>query len=270
MARTRSPTKHSAEIMKTNTIAPLKVRTGAAGLILVMLALICGAGCQTKPAADSGFLADSARMSEQRERFPFDRVWINPGLKREKYQKLIISPVNTMYLMSATGWKAANPANSKLEQGAVELARFTRDTFIDAVIHDPQRRFQYAGQPGPGTAVLEIAIVELVPSKAALGALGLVAPLAKAPAVAVGSKVAGGNPSVAIEARLRDAVTGEVLAMMADREEPPFRPIDAKAVLWYGDAQDSIKTWARQFIELANTPPSQQVKDAAGFSLKPW
>jgi hypothetical protein len=42
------------------------------------------------------------------------------------------------------------------------------------------------------------------------------------------------------------------------------------AITWYGDAKDSIEAWAKQFIELANTPPSHQVKDASSFSLKPW
>jgi hypothetical protein len=235
-----------------------------------MLMLACLVGCKTKPAADSGFLTDSQRMSAQRERFPFDRVWVHPGLQREKYQNLIIAPVNTDYLVHATGWKAANPANAKLDESARDLARFTRDTFVNAVVQDPRRRFTLVQRPSPGTAILEIAIVELVPSKAALGAASLIAPVAKAPVVGVASKAAGGNPSVAVEMRLRDALTGEVLAMMADREEPPFRPIDAKAITWYGDAKDSIEAWAKQFIELANTPPSHQVKDASSFSLKPW
>jgi hypothetical protein len=256
--------------MKPNDCNLPRIIGSATRLGAVLLALACLSGCKTKPAADSGFLSDSVKMSEQRERFPYDRVWVHPGLQREKYRNLIISPVNTEYLMGVTGWKAANPANAKLEDGARELAEFTRNTFVNAVTSDPRRRFNLVSRSAPGTAILEIAIVELVPSKAALGAVGLVAPLAKAPAVAVASKAAGGNPSVAVEMRLRDASTGELLGMMADREEPPFRPIDVKAVTWYGDAKDSIETWAQQFIELANTPPTHQVKDASSFTLKPW
>ena len=118
--------------------------------------------------------------------------------------------------------------------------------------------------------VLELAIVELVPSHAVISAVGLIAPFAQAPALAVASKIAGKGTSVAIEGRLRDSVTGEVLMMFADREEPPFRIISLKAITWYGDAEDSIETWSKQLVELANTPKTKKVEDASNFTLLPW
>jgi len=233
--------------------------------------MILVSGCKdTEPAPNSGYLSGSSMMTTQRERFPFNRVWVKPGLSKESYRAIIISPVNTAYLMTNTGWAAANPGNSKLKEGVSELAQFTRDTFVKAFNDDPQHRLPVVQKAGPGVVVLDLAIVELVPSKAILGALGLVAPFARAPVVGVGSKVAGGNPVVAIEGRLRDSQTGDVLMMFADREEPPFRIIDAKAVTWYGDAKDSIQMWAQQMVELANTPRSHKVEDASSFSLRPW
>lgn len=228
------------------------------------------AGCKTDPAPDSGFLADPEKMTAQRGRAPFDRAWVKPGFNKNFYNGLIISQVNTGYLLENTGWAAANPASKKLEQSAMDLALFTRETFIKAFRADPRHRFPIVSRPGPGVAVLELAIVELVPSHAVIAALGLAAPFARAPAVAIGSKVAGRSTCVAIEGRLRDAQTGEVLMMFADREEPPFRIISAKAVMWYGDAEDSIEMWAKQLVELANTPKNIEVKDAANFTIKPW
>ena len=84
------------------------------------------------------------------------------------------------------------------------------------------------------------------------------------------SKVGGKSTCVAIEGRLRDSVTGETLMMFADREEPPFRIISAKAVTGYGDAEDSIKAWANQLVELGNPPKDFEVKDAPKFTLNPW
>jgi len=228
------------------------------------------AACKTAPAPDSGFLANPERMAEHRERAPFDRVWVKPGFSKSAYTALIVSEVDTRFLLENSGWAAANPASETLDKSARALARLTRDTFLKAFRDDPKRRFEIALRPGIGVAVLDLAIVELVPSKSVIAALGLVAPLARAPALAVGSKAAGGNPCVAIEGRLRDSVTGEVLAMFADREEPPFRIIDAKAVTWYGDAQDSISSWAKQLVELGNTPSSHKVADAPNFTLSPW
>lgn len=228
------------------------------------------AACKTAPAPDSGFLANPERMTAQRGRAPFDRAWVKTGFSKSAYTALIISKVNTDFLMQNTGWAAANPASKSLAQSADELARFTRDTFVLAFRDDPKRRFEVVDRPGIGVAVLDLAIVELVPSHAVLGALGLAAPFARAPLVAVGSKVGGKSTCVAIEGRLRDSVTGEVLVMFADREEPPFRILSAKAVTWYGDAEDSIKAWASQLVELGNTTQAVEVKDAPNFTLNPW
>jgi hypothetical protein len=237
---------------------------------LSVAAALAVAGCKTKPAPDSGFLSNPKRMTEQRERAPFNRAWVKPGFSKNNYTALIISPVNTDYLLENAGWAAANPGNKDMDRHAEELAQFTRDTFADAFRDDPKKRFEVVRRPGMGVAVLDLAIVELVPSHAVLGALGLVAPFARAPLVAVGSKVGGKSTCVAIEGRLRDSVTGEVLVMFADREEPPFRILSAKAVTWYGDAEDSIKAWANQLVELGNTPRDQKVEDAPNFTLKPW
>ena len=228
------------------------------------------AACKTEPAPDSGFLANPERMTEQRGRAPFDRAWVKPGFSKSAYTALIISRVNTKYLVENTGWAAANPANDTLLHSADDLARFTRDTFVQAFRKDPKKRFEIAVRPGVGVAVLDLAIVELVPSHAVIGALGLVAPFARAPLVAVGSKVGGKSTCVAIEGRLRESVTGEGLVMFADREEPPFRILSAKAVTWYGDAEDSITAWANQLVELGNTPITDKVEDAANFTLNPW
>ncbi len=236
----------------------------------MLAAVLFIAACKTDPAPDSGFLANPERMTAQRERAPFDRAWVKPGFNKSAYTALIISKVNTEFLMENTGWSAANPENKNLSRSADELAQFTRDTFVKAFRADPNKRFEIVDRPGHGVAVLELAIVELVPSKAVLGALGLAAPFARAPLVAVGSKVGGSGTCVAIEGRLRDSFTRETLMMFADREEPPFRIINAKAVTWYGDAKDSIEAWANQLVELANTPKDVEVKDASNFTLNPW
>ena len=253
------------------------IARGVASVLLGVMFLSVPLGCKTAPAPDTGFLQEPERMTPQRERFPFDRVWVKPGVQKEDYDYLVISPVNTQYLMDNTGWKAANPGNVDLENSAIEMAEYTEETFREAFRKDKMPGVQLTNQPGPRTVVLELAIVELVPSKAALGALGLMAPVAGvagqtavAAGTAVGAKAAGGRPSVAIEGRLKDGVTGETLFMFADREEAQFRIIDLKAVTWWGHAKDIIKDWADQCVQLAKTPKDYQVKDRASFTLSPW
>jgi hypothetical protein len=76
--------------------------------------------------------------------------------------------------------------------------------------------------------------------------------------------------TVAFEARIKDTSSGNTLAMCADREYATVRPIDLKGFTWYGNSEDIIKEWAKQFVEIANRRPGQVVKPASPFSLKPW
>jgi len=232
----------------------------------LLLSLLAVAGCKTKSAPDSGYLTDSYRMTEQRERFPFQRVWVKPGVDKNTYFAVIVSPVNTRYLMENTGWKAANPGNLRLEESAQDLAEYTQKTFIKAFNEDKARRLPVITEPRPGAVYLDLAIVELVPSKAVLSAVAMVAP----PEAGIPAGIAAGKASVAIEGRVRDAATGDVLMMFADREEPPQRVIDLKSVTWWEHAKDSIELWSKQCVELANTPSTAKVKDEAFFKLQPW
>ncbi len=52
-------------------------------------------GCKTAPAPDAGFLQEPEKMAPQKERFPFDRVWVKPDVQKEDYDYLVIAPVNT-------------------------------------------------------------------------------------------------------------------------------------------------------------------------------
>ena len=237
----------------------------------VMLAAICGlliAGCKTAPAPDSGFLGDTPTMAAQRERFPFDHVWVSPEAKKTDYDSILIAPVNTDYLLNNTGWKAANPGNLTLDKAAKDLAVYTQEKFREAFKRSQTTRL--ADQPGPRTATLELAIVELVPSKAVLGAVGLVAPVVGAPVVGVVAQVLGGTPSVAIDGRLKNSLTGELLFIFADREERQVRIVDLKSVTWWGHARPIIADWARQSVLLTDTPKTYRVKNRSRFTLMPW
>src|SRR5436190_686651 len=135
--------------------------------LALMLAVIpVVAACKTKAAKDSGYLGSSSgQMYEQRGRFPFQRAWVKPGVNKAHYASIIISPVNIVYLMESTGWKAANPGNLQHEREVREMAQYTREEFMKAFGEDKNHGFQVVDHPGPKTVVLDLAIVELIPSK---------------------------------------------------------------------------------------------------------
>ena len=75
---------------------------------------------------------------------------------------------------------------------------------------------------------------------------------------------------MAIEGRVRDAKTGKVMAMFADREQSKTRILDLEALTWYGHAHESMHDWSEQLVVLANTPKDVKVDDSSGFRLMPW
>jgi hypothetical protein len=75
---------------------------------------------------------------------------------------------------------------------------------------------------------------------------------------------------MAIEGRVRDTKTGDVMAMFADREQSKTRILDLEALTWYGHAEESMRDWAHQLVLLANTPQDVPVEDSSWFRLRPW
>jgi hypothetical protein len=239
--------------------------------LVLALALALG-GCKAKPAADSGFLKHSARMTKDPEQYPFHRVWFAKGWNAPQYKSLVVKPVNTKYIDEPEGWAKVNSKKIRYEEDVAELARFTRETFQKAFREDKKKRFEVVDKGRGDSLVLELALVEVVPNEALLGALGLAA-TASVVAAPVGTSVAAkesGKGRVAIEARFRRARDGVVVAMFADREHGKFGPINVRRATWYGEAHKIIEEWAAQCVKAANADRGEQIGDTKTFTLRPW
>lgn len=257
---------------------------GGFGSIAVRVLLLAGlvAGCATtnkvlkaSPAPDSGFLENADQMSEHRERAPFHRVWVDPSYSADHYQSIVVERVNTDHALAQSTWAKANVRNLMPKDVKDDLTMIAGE-FREAVIrkfHDSQpNRFAIVDAPQGDSVIFELAITQLVPGKAFLGTVGLAAWAAPAPVgVPVGMAAAFAQSGwTAIEGRVRDAKTGKVMAMFADREQSKTRVVDVQALTWYGHARESMDDWADQFVLLANTPKDVKVEDSSAFTLMPW
>ena len=155
------------------------------------------------------------------------------------------------------------------------MAEYTRQAFVRAAENDPNHRFTVVEKDhvGDKTLILELAIVQLVPAKAVLNAIGYVTWVPTV--VALGGSAATGSQDtgkgvVAIEGRIRDGKTGEITGMFADREHPPTAIVDLKALNWWAPAKTIVDQWARQLVALANRPPGGVVQEAPRFELMVW
>ena len=239
-------------------------------LVIFALGVICTlslGGCTAAPAKQSEFLEGAYWMAES-DRHPYHKGWMSETarLKRDRYNKVIVKPVNTSYLRNSEWFEMQTSAVQKqVLKDAKELASFYTDLLKKRI--DQDTRLQVVDSPGPYTYVIEMAIIELVPSKAwwnaAATGTGFVVPGA-------GLLSHFGKGSIAIEGKFTDAQTGELFAMLADRKEDKVAPINLAGMTWYQGSKNNIKDWVDLFVEGANSGLDQKITAKKPFKLMPW
>lgn len=225
-------------------------------------------GCKADEAKHTGFT--TTQLMDKDPSLPFHRVWHKPGLEMTKYIKVYVAPVDTKYMLAHTEWQAGE-RQGQIENDVRELAVYTQATIEKEFRDDPNHRFQVLSAPSRDLDALtfEVAITEVVPSKVLVSALGY-APFGIGITVTAVRLLSKDESSAAFEARVRDAGTGEVIAMAADREAEQFAPVSVRGLTWYTHAKLMIDNWAKQFVQIANRKPGQTIQDTDAFTLKPW
>jgi hypothetical protein len=238
----------------------------AAPLLVLIAALF--AGCKAKPAQPAGF-ADESLMAHDRS-VPFDRFWRKPGVELARYKQLYVADVNTAYMLQQTDWQKGE-RKQQIEQDVQALRVRTRDALVKAFREDPNHRFTVVDTPtnAPDALIFEMALIEVVPSKVTLNALGY-APFGVGLTLNALRTIGNDKSTCAFESRTRDASTGEILMLAADREAEQMAIVDLRGLTWYSHVDGIVKDWAKQFVQVANQKPGQVIKDTSKFRLQPW
>jgi len=244
-------------------------RRVARGIVpLMLLFAMTLIGCKAKPAQPAGF-ADESLMKADKS-VPFDRFWRKPGVSLSRYKTLYVADVNTAYMLQQTDWQKGE-RKRQIEQDVQALRVRTREAIVKAFREDPNRRFTVVDTPthAPDALIFEMALIEVVPSKVTLNALGY-APFGVGMTLNALRTIGNDKSTCAFEARTRDASTGEILMLAADREAEQMTLVDLRGLTWYSHVDGIVKDWARQFVQVANQKPGQVIKDTAKFRLQPW
>lgn len=222
-----------------------------------------------EPAPDAGFIQQPGRQTVHKD-LPFQKVWIKPGFNAAKYKEIIVSPVNTDYMLKMDWLHSITAADviGDVKKDTAELALYFHNQIIKNFEEDPKHRFtviKYASQLKNPALQLEIALIEIDPSASVLHALSWAGP------IGTGSAVGAVNQRrAAFEARLRDKQTGEVVATFADRDMQDVGPIDLTRLTWYGPAKGIMDRWAHQFVQIANRKPGEIISDPTAFTVRPF
>jgi len=223
------------------------------------------------PAADSGFNPRTTATANSRAAF-LQQVWIADSYRgkpvSEQFSSVYIAPVSTRFMAEQSWWQQQTPMRQEsLSEDTRAIATRMRQQFMAAIINNRAHKISLARAPGPGVLVIELALVELVPSKAYWNAAATAAGFAVPGA---GFLSIAGRGSIAIEGRARDGATNSIIATFKDRRADKTAPVDLGKYTWYHGAEANITDWAAEFAEFLNTPPSHVVKRAKSITLKPW
>ena len=243
-------------------------------LALITFVLVTISGCtllKAKEAPDSGFLPHPERLEEHRERFPFNKVWLKDYSEQyyERYTKILIAPVDTRHI-HAHDWadELSLEGKQEFQRDIKHIANYMQEKFIQSLKEDENPRYVLANSSDHKTMILELALVELIPTKAWLNVSGQVVSFFVPGASFVAGQAATG--SVAIEGRIRDGATNEIIAMFKDRESDQLAPIGIQDYTWYKHAEDEIDDWAAQFVEVLDTKAHHKVADSSPLTFRIW
>lgn len=250
--------------MKTGTILTI---LGALGLTYLLT------GCQATPAQEVVFIQQQEKKLQNYDFLPVDKAWYDPEIDFKKYTKIIVEPVITSKRIKQSDLEKAN-LDSFLgtdKEKALEFVKYTQNAFEKAIQNDT--RLQLAEKPGPDTMILQIALVKVVPGKAVVGAvknipmsrIGLI--IAPATSAAGGSMDGPLQSSVAIEGRLLDSQSKQVIAAFADREKEKTAVFNLRDFRAYGTPEQLVDEWAALFVKALNRKPGEEVKPKARVKI---
>jgi hypothetical protein len=235
---------------------------------IIVLTAVFLAGCKADPAPSAGF-ADPTLMKHD-PNVPYNKFWRKPDLDLKNYDKIYIAEVNTSYMLKMTDWQKGE-RKDQIQRDVQTLAVYAHDSIQKSLRTDPTHHFQVIDNPttDPHTLVCEVALIEVVPSKVVLNTLGY-APFFVGTGITVARDIGNDKSSVAFEARTRDAATGEIVMLAADREAEQYSPIDLRGLTWYGDAQGIIDDWSSLYVKVLNSKPGEKINGSSTIRLLPW
>ncbi len=239
-------------------------------LLAALLLGVAVLGCKAKPAEEPDFVRTDREFDEEHELYPFHRIWFDASWNDPSIRTLVVAPVNTDFVKEASWWNEATLKGHRLDEDLDKAALYTQEAFQEAFREDDDQRFQVVETAQDDSYVLELAVTELVPNKAELGALGLAATVVAAPLGAGIAAKETAKGKVSIEGRWRRARDQFVVAEFTDREHGKFGPINLRRATWYGHAKGIIEEWAEQWVEIANSGPGEKIDDTRTWTLMPW
>lgn len=225
------------------------LRTAAALLLPAALS-----GCATEKlvtnAKPTSFLTSTGTpMGGKNARLPFDRAWKDPRLDAASYHHIVIRPV-TISNLRVEQWQESASAFITTREAYIGQARELAGYWTQSIrksFSAPENRLRPASNAGqPGTLILEVALTEIT--------FGHPGTYAASYAVPMGGMAESAMfaPTVAFEARVRDAATGRIVATAADRRGTRAKIVDFNRLTISRPNREICDEWSVQLMQACN------------------
>lgn len=221
------------------------------------------------------FLPGKERLVRRPDTFPVHYTWLDTNaVVKADYKNVCIAPFELSYLRKGNGYDTLRDKAIGIDDAIVDLGDYGRKAFVQAfkereketglkVVDDPQT---------PHTAVLEFAITGFVPTRAEIEVAGTVGSVfCPVPGVGlVADYLASG--SLAVECRVRDSDTKEIVSMFADAEGEPKALLQFAKYTYTAAAKINLKRIAKDVVESCVVEDASKMRRAFPFSFiaLPW
>ncbi len=202
-------------------------------------------------------------LTNERKKTPF---LLSGGTLVAPVKGIYIAPISLEYLNEESKALAKLEGSDEgREAAARELANYGQRKFVEAFKKSRRPRYVLLATPDQDCLVLEMAITDLHRNSISGSLLRLVLHPVVEPLLTKPTPGLKGN--VAIEGKLRNAKTGEVVFQFADTEESTSLVVPIKDFIPYGQAREAFRSWARQFEKLTRVAPGKRVWDTRVIGL---
>ena len=241
---------------------------------------ILGAGCSTDKIHEwmrhdapevTDFLPGKERLVRQPDTSPVHYTWwdTNATIKAD-FKCVYVAPFDLSYLRKGNGYDEWRNAVAGLDDAITDLGEYGRKAVIQAF---QDRKIKVVDDPTtPHTAVIEFAITGFVPTRAEIEVVGTIGSFfCPVPGVGlVADYLAAG--SIAIECRVRDSATQEVVFMFADAEGEPQALLQFAKYTYTAAAKINLKQIAKALAESCVLDDASQMRRdfPISFIALPW
>jgi hypothetical protein len=225
--------------------------------LLSLVLLLLASGCSTMydwmradPAEQTKFIDGNCKLVEQSPDFPFRMMWIDKSVDLKQYKHIMFTNVSLNHLEDNAKWDKfeARSIAGEVKEDSTDIAKYMQYSFKNAVMYDPKHRFKIVDSPGPGTLKLELALIQLAPSKAELNVVENVVGIVIWP--------------VAFLTVFNSGTTA-----FADREKDEAAIFNIPGCTYYGNAKYFTDRWSRQFVDFMNAKDYSELKTDFPFKL---